>query len=283
MDQADNFIRARNNETDHRFLGTRWVVFHRFNIEKRTEYNVHLCAPHDEAGLPRYRKQPDGTEARSYSVEWLFKDDNASRAYAPLRDEPDLFVKFASLASRDPGTRDGREEIMREWITTYGVLGLVRESASPDTRSERRENLWLFWEEVHRAARRMELYEAATGRGRALKRSGLPGKTLAEKRKSAAQSLAEEVQTILRRDCFPKLYHLELKDIGETAGFTLSWGFRSLLGAMYLQLAWRITSRQCEAPGCNKIIGLHERKDKLTCSPACKERRRQHRRKAGTV
>jgi hypothetical protein len=62
-----------------------------------------------------------------------------------------------------------------------------------------------------------------------------------------------------------------------TTDVGLSWGFRSLLGAMYLQLAWRIKSRQCEAPGCNNIIGLHERSNKKTCSLACKERRRYHR------
>jgi hypothetical protein len=123
----------------------------------------------------------------------------------------------------------------------------------------------------------MELYESATGRGRVLKRAKLPGKTLTEKRKSAAQRLGVYVQAIIERDCYPKLYYQEHRDTGEMTGAVLSWGFRSLLGAMYLQMAWRITSRRCEAPGCNNIIGLDERSDKLTCSPRCKERRRQHR------
>ena len=80
----------------------------------------------------------------------MFKDDNARRAYAPLREEPDLFVKFASLASRDPGTRDGRYEIMLDWIKEYGVLGLVVETPSHDTRSERQERLSRFWEDLRR-------------------------------------------------------------------------------------------------------------------------------------
>jgi hypothetical protein len=42
-----------------------------------------------------------------------------------------------------------------------------------------------------------------------------------------------------------------------------------LLGAMYLQMAWRIKSRQCGAPGCNNIIGMDERSDKIGCSKAC--------------
>jgi len=152
-----------------------------------------------------------------------------------------------------------------------------------DLRSETDENLLLFWFEVRRAARCMALYEVATGPARVAKRSGLPGKTLAEKRKAAAQRLGDEVQVIIERDCYPKLYYQEHRDTREMTGAVLSWGFRSLLGAMYLQMAWRITSRQCEATGCNNIIGLHERSDKLTCSPACKERRRQHLQRASAL
>jgi hypothetical protein len=55
-----------------------------------------------------------------------------------------------------------------------------------------------------------------------------------------------------------------------------------LLGAMYLQMAWRIKSRQCGAPGCNNIIGVDERSDKISCSKACGQRRHDHRRKAKT-
>src|SRR5215216_1385849 len=65
-----------------------------------------------------------------------------------------------------------------------------------------------------------------------------------------------------------------------TTDVGLSWGFRSLLGAMYLQLVWHIKSRQCQAPGCNNIIGLHERSNKETCSPRCKQRRKYHRDRA---
>jgi hypothetical protein len=281
MTEADNFRRARDNETDDRHLGTAWVRFRDFDVVDETEHNVRVRAKWRDPGLPQPRKLQDGSEGRRYSAEWLFKDDNSTGAYAPLRDEPDLFIKFASLANEDPGTRDGCYDIMLEWIKEYGVLGLVPVgNSSSDLRSERDENLLLFWFEVRRAARCMALYEAATGPGRMLKRSGLPGKTLREKRKSALLRLGDEVQHTLKRDCYPKLYFGELKDTGEMADVALSWGFRSLLGAMYLQLAWRIKSRRCEAPGCNNIIGLHERSNKKTCGDSCKERRRYHRNKA---
>lgn len=278
LDDRDNFIRARDNEADHRYLGTGWVRFRDFDIVEKTEHNVHVCAKRRDPGLGQPRKLPDGSEGQRYSAGWLFWDDNSLGMYAPLIDEPDLFVKFASLARKDPGTRDGQYDIMLEWIKNYGVLGLVPEgNFAPGLRSERKENLLAFWHEVHRAAACMALYEAATGRGRMLKRLSLPGKTLTEKRKSAARTLSQNVQHTLERHCYPKLYYQVRQDSDETPDVGLSWGFHSLLGAMYLQMAWRMTSRRCEAPGCNKIIGLHERSDKKTCSPACKERRRQHR------
>jgi hypothetical protein len=277
LDDRDNFIRARDNETEERYLRTGWVRYHHFDIVEKTEVNVRVNAGRDDPLL-------GGTKGKSYSGEWLFADYNASDVYAPLIDEPDLFIKFASLASRDPGTRDDRYGIMLEWIKKYGVLGLVREDTFvPGQRSDREENLLMFWTEVHRAATCMELYEATTGRSRLLKGarfgSRLRGKTLAEKRESAARILSENVQHTLQRHCYPRLYYQVRQDSGKTTDVGLSWGFHSLLGAMYLQMAWRITSRRCEAPGCNNIIGLHEYSNKKTCSLTCKERRRYHRNK----
>jgi hypothetical protein len=281
MDDTDNFLLARDNETDDRFLGTSWVRFRDFDIIEKTEHNVRLRAKWRDPGLPQPRKLPDGSEGRNYSAEWLFKDDNSKGMYAPLRDEPDLFVKFASLASKDPRTRDGRYDIMLEWIKKYGVLGLkVEGNSASDLRSERHENLMLFWSEVYDASRCMALYEAATGSKGLLRRSGISGKTLEEKRKSAVGMLSKKVNAILQRDCYPKLYYQVRVDSGETADVGLSWGFRSLLGAMYLQLAWRIKSRRCQAPNCNNIIGLHKRSDKEVCSKTCKQRRKDHRDRA---
>jgi hypothetical protein len=109
---------------------------------------------------------------------------------------------FNFFADEDPGTRDGRCDIMLEWIKNYGVLGLfVEGNFGSGLRSERDENLLLFWFAVHRAAQCMALYKAATGPARLLKRSGVPGKTLAEKRQSAIGILSANVNNILQRHC----------------------------------------------------------------------------------
>src|SRR5918997_3940830 len=123
MSETENFIRARDNEADERYLGTEWDRFHDFKVVERTEDNVFVCANWEDP-------LRDSWKGRSYSGEVLFEDYNARGTYAPLRDEPDLFVEFASLARKDPGTRDGRYELMLKWIKKYGVLGLFAEGSS---------------------------------------------------------------------------------------------------------------------------------------------------------
>src|SRR5215218_10421277 len=122
MDDSENFIRARDNETEGRYLGTGWTVFRDFDTVQKTEHNVRLRAKWRDPGLPQFRKGGK----RSYSAEWAIKDDNAAKFYAPLREKPDLFLRFASLAEQDPGIedRDGRQEITMKWVKRYGVLGL---------------------------------------------------------------------------------------------------------------------------------------------------------------
>ena len=52
--------------------------------------------------------------------------------------------------------------------------------------------------------------------------------------------------------CYPQLYRRVNTEAGLTVGFEQGWGFRSLLGAMYLQMMWLITeggdSPRCKGP-----------------------------------
>ena len=51
MTEADNFKRARDNETDERYLRTEWTVFRDFDV-KKTEHNAYLRAKWRDPGLP---------------------------------------------------------------------------------------------------------------------------------------------------------------------------------------------------------------------------------------
>jgi len=102
-------------------------------------------------------------------------------------------------------------------------------------------------------------------------------------------------------ECFPQVYRTQ-------DGFSQpSWGFRSLLGAMWLQMMFLVSAtgkvRYCLGPGCNAVIsfdqpqqppapglkkndrsrGYRTRRDKVFCSKRCNmaHRRQNERAKAG--
>jgi hypothetical protein len=100
------------------------------------------------------------------------------------------------------------------------------------------------------------------------------------------------VGSVLAGHCYPELYR-------QKDSFLRGWGFKSLLGAMYLQMWWLMTSTdeppRCKWTGCTKFITLEEpeqtltleggktarrkyrtRSDKEFCSNACKNRWHYH-------
>jgi hypothetical protein len=158
--------------------------------------------------------------------------------------------------------------------------------------------------EVRRAAWCLALYEAATAPDGpdtdALERHEADGDTLEERKEWALKAAGNHVDDQLTEECYPKLYRQVLARSGETVGFTQGWGFHSLLGAMYLQMAWLMSegsnAPRCKGPGCHRIIRIGDleqpavdprlkknargryrtRKDKEFCSRNCKEKWRYH-------
>jgi hypothetical protein len=65
MTETENFKRARDNETDDRYLGTGWVRFHHFDVVEKTEDNVRVEArKHDPLRMARRGR---ATRASGYS------------------------------------------------------------------------------------------------------------------------------------------------------------------------------------------------------------------------
>jgi hypothetical protein len=115
--------------------------------------------------------------------------------------------------------------------------------------------------------------------------------TSAGLRGAALSWIAGTVRWKVAEDCYPELYQV-------ADAFRSGYGFKSLIGAMYLQMMWLMTAtgeiRLCKGPGCNKVIafeppeppknpGLRKnargryrtRKDKLFCSPNCRVKNHQ--------
>jgi hypothetical protein len=201
-------------------------------------------------------------------------------------------------------TEDEARTMMLDWVKSYGVLGLegVDRSAGVSLRwrEGRRESLYGFVYAVRRAAWCLGLYEAATApdgpNADALVRHKADGDTLEEKKEWALKVAGNHVDDQLTEECYPKLYRQVLAQSGETVGFVQGWGFHSLLGAMYLQMAWLLSegsnAPRCKGPSCYRIIRIGDleqpaadpglkknargkyriRKDKQFCSRNCKER-----------
>jgi len=224
--------------------------------------------------------------------------------YAPLKDTPGLFLEFAELADHKID-----EEVWRDWFTRYGVLGL--RPALPYMASVKggtEESFSRFVEEARIANGVLRLWEAATAglsdeevvdrylsqftflQDRAKGLFGIWSVDVPRSTTAPWLSLvASHVQNKLTTECYPQL--LGTSDLT----FETGYGFRSLLGAMYLQMYWLITAkggvRRCKEPGCPRVItfdqpelprdlwthndrrrGYRTRRDKVFCSQVCKQR-----------
>jgi hypothetical protein len=221
--------------------------------------------------------------------------------YMPLVHEPELLLRFVALSDKEI-----TEEVWLDWIRRDGVLGLDRPAngyAKAHTCGGPRETLSRFVDEAHAANRALRLYEAATKPGGpdvAVIESYIPNyerqnieDTVQGIEAWAREEAATVVQRRLATECHPQLYALPL-----SGGFAHAPDFKSLLGAMHLQMMFLMTStgkiRRCKAPGCNRTITFDHpeeppgqrlerlaqgrrkkhktRIDKVYCGQACKVR-----------
>jgi hypothetical protein len=237
-------------------------------------------------------------------------DDQGLTEYSPLN-VPGLFLAFASLVE-DPGLDDElctehNKAVILDWINTWGVLGLtprgfdlltgrIHQGGSDDTLSE-------FVDQAGAANATLRLYEAAIAqegpdidfieRGMPEDRWDYYAQNPAEARKWALHRVGRIVQTCLEMYCFPSFR------VQKDGKVVLTWQFRNLLGALWIQMMWLLTSThqtRCARPGCSKIITFESgqpppdlgitknrrgryktRSDKKFCSTLCRVKNHQQR------
>lgn len=232
---------------------------------------------------PKYSERPSKSSERAKAdayVEAARQDLEVHKpselemyVYPPLIAAPGLFLEFARLW--DGGVLRGA---WRDWIGTKGVLGLN----DGDVRGGPRETHSAFEQEARGAQEILRLYEAAENPDGAdnayIRQHFYPMEPSAEHgspRQAALWVVGVRVQRKLAEECFPQIY------LNEDGTSVLSYGFRSLLGAMYLQMASLLTNgtaavKWCKAPGCNKTIHPERRKHAEFCpGKACEMRWRR--------
>jgi hypothetical protein len=119
-------------------------------------------------------------------------------------------------------------------------------------------------------------------------------------RHTLVDNIAATVREYIERDCFPTIYNAHLMSPTPANDYLPGWGFRSLLGAMYLQMRFYVLEpgslRICKAEDCSRIVTFEAgtspksprkgargeyrtRADKEYCSNACSQRMRDRRKK----
>jgi hypothetical protein len=313
---VSDFSRSLEEAVKADFRNGMWPTYERYEVRESDEnllawegYDVwadekkmpHVCLTEgeDDPGLAYVRVAND-----SYGSVY---------SYRPLVDTPALFLEFARLADEEI-TR----EVWLDWVQRYGVLGLglhdPRKASSMDTRvceiGGHGETYRNFVREACKANWLLKLFEYARspeepGEGRDCPtRFQVQGydewyeplmepeaSDPAELKRWALGTVLFEVNLSLRQS-FPVVYP---SNGGQQSA--LGWDFYSLLGAMYLQMAWLINAkgeevRWCKMPGCTNVIsfeppeqgapagmeknnrsmGYHTRKDKEFCSDRCRGR-----------
>jgi hypothetical protein len=260
--------------------------------------------------LTRPRDTLEG-DADSYLVVPKYPNEPATfdkwRSYEPLEETPDLFLKFARLHQAQNQT-----EAMLDWIRTYGTLGHGQPTWVPGAPQD----VQAFREAVGQAAGLLALYEAVLNRdSHRVQRAilvvfpyvgiqwqlynELPNKPAHMDRTFVANHIAESVEEIYGGDYL--LYALETvadevqrmagalcspalsveEGSHDPSGVTAKWNFKSLLGAMYLQMYWLMAAgselTRCEY--CGRLISLarpspesrKRRRDKRFCDAACRQ------------
>ena len=223
---------------------------------------------------------------------------------------PSLFLEFARLA--DGGRLDGEldteknERVALEWAQAYGVLGLTPVSHPGawwvDPRGGAGDTVGKFAEEAWIAHGTLELYQAAVapdGPDLDTILDFLPGPRYEKvfrrnpraARERALDEVVKVVESQLANSCYPVVH-------GQGDKRSQGWGFRNLIGAMWLQMLWQVTSRdvrQCKRKGCPNLISFtppgkleipttkqnrrkpykrgpyNTRRDKLFCSSRCRK------------
>lgn len=279
------------------------------------EYELHIDPEvTTKTGEPAYYtfpKYPLRSDRHSLVV-----DEDKSRVYEPLKEDPDLFLRFAQLhkGDRHPAVALG-------WTHAYAPLNcnlgiyLDRKRYQHMGGWDPREYVEDFFEEVDRAATILSIYEAVLDVDESKVRQLITEAASPFVRKlymnywtqyAASEehnqdmmgfglfALMAEVSRMVRTYAYQHLHIPEhLLDYTRASRIRPGWGFDNLLGAMYLQMYWLLAAgdkgiTRCKY--CGELIFLNRRApdtegsskprkprhDRQYCDKRCQQRHYYH-------
>jgi hypothetical protein len=213
--------------------------------------------PKDPEELESYRQYEDSLvkkykgniEFASYSAAYSFgiEQHNKEERYRPL-DYPDIFLRFARLVEESSIT----QEAVLDWVKQYGVLGVDKASGGMGFGNHRggpSETVSKFEDCAREANTVLRLYEAASapeGPDVEYLRACIvePGSSPEMLSELARDYVRQTVHLRVAGECYPHLYRQR------DGSFKQGWGFKSLLGAMWLQMMWLVTTAEEDIRCC---------------------------------
>jgi len=208
--------------------------------------------------------------------------------YAPLA-VPELVVELAELAEKEITPED-----VLGWAQVYGLLSIQHYAiVNPDDTSAclhwdkgRKESVLRFAEAAGEVRACLRIYEALTSEEEVdleallslaeflplakflpIKAEMFWGKRPGMERAWLLRAVGTTVQMLLQRHCLPQMTIYSRGSLLPTGNryllptgkFALSLGFKNLLGAIWLQMAWLLEAegervRRCKLPGCLRVI-----------------------------
>lgn len=222
----------------------------------------------------RYHARPEGDEAFVVAEPSMWEpgrdlNEDLHHRYAPLR-ERELLLDFARLPDRGEITA----EAVKEWAEVYGLLGIPgvaemhHQYGFAPAWAARRESVARFADEAREVNGCLRLYEAAVRREGGPDRAAveavvghdpvrayqLSGTADHEVEEWAVGKVLSTVQGRLREETFWQLYRYRS---GKVVG---AWGFKSLLGAIWMQFSWLLESdtrvTRCKVHDCRRVVAF---------------------------
>jgi hypothetical protein len=242
-----------------------WPVYKHYEVSEENG-EVFVVAPLSEQWVP----EDETSEWRGYSrLEVGNPAADALTFYSPLR-TPELVVDLAALAEKEVAP-----EAVLGWAETYGLLGfpeddVVRtEFANISVRGQgRRDNVARFAIAAGEIMTCLRAYEAVTGGEGPLDLEALDTiskplpikarrpweRRVGEERRWVLQVVGRMAQIRVNEHCYFKLSHYL------DGRFVLNPGFKNLLGAAWLQMAWLLESgdraKRCKLRDCFRVISF---------------------------
>lgn len=202
---------------------------------------------------------------------------DAMTFYAPLR-TPELVLELAELAESEISPK-----AVQGWAEVYGLMGFPDEDIVETGEGlmkfqvrgmGRRDNVRRFAEAAGEVRACLRIFEAITANedvdleGLSSVVDLLPRKAVAPfgpmnrhsggERSWLFRVIGSLVQMRLYEYCYP---HLAVYTYGgvATGRFSLAWGFESLIGAIWLHMAWLLEAegarvKRCKLPGCLRVV-----------------------------